>query len=965
MKKSALKIVLFTLILFLVAFAPASAALRAEPVTRSPLGQVDRYDTDLFTGGVVYSYPINIPKGTNDLTPEVSLSYNSHGARDLSKFTGAGWKLSQDFIERDINFSPTNLSDDKYRLHFQSGVYDLVFVPADNRYHTKTESYLNIQKLSGGQNERGEYWQVITQDGTKYRFGYQSQSELMCGGRDYISRWFIDEVTDTNNNHIFYTYFDSLGTTYPLKIEYNNDKLRVIDFTYVSDPYALGAYTQGCNVSESSQLKEISIKANSSVVRSYALSYTTAIDEQQLLSSITEKGTDGSALPPVSFTYKPEIRNWNIQNEQWLVQAPLDAHLGMNSVALIDVNGDGLSDIVKSADSAWQVLLNLGNSWSTAYQLWGSNIDAYLDWSDVRLVDVTGDNLPDIVKEDQLTFRVWRNTGSSWTSTAESWTNGFGPQLDDPSKGAAIVDLNGDGRAELLKTYSSGSHSLWEVWLNAGSGWGTSVQTWWNNVPVDASLSQSNVRLADVNGDSLPDIVKTTNNGSIATWLVYKNTGTTWSTSPETWVNNANIDAYLGRDDVVLTDADGDGLTDILKTDDNEHKDTWKILRNTGGGWSLPWEIWIDPSANVGLDAQSLHNRIADVTGDGLPDIVRGTPSCTTCGTQVTWHVYKNLGKASNLLSTVKTAQGATISFEYKAATSFDNTGSDDKPDLPFNLWLVEKKTENNGLSNSQQTNDITTYNYKDGFYKWQEREFRGFGTIDENVAGGNNKKYVFHQDDGLRGMLLELQVRDTQNNPFAETENTWTSSLANGVYTNKLTQEKQYTYDGTAANPKVTQTEYQYDTFGNVTKKSERGDTAITGDERFTYFEYTTNPTLWITNTLKHTLLRSATDTINVSESWLYYDGHAGLDETPTKGEVTKEVTWLEGGTNPVTLYEYNAFGNQTKVTDAKNNVTQYTYDATGTHPATTTNAKNQTTTTTYNLGTGNLLTITDPKTS
>src|SRR5688500_11910292 len=76
-------IIIVTVLLMLTAISPTFAALRAEPINRSPFGQVDRFATDLFTGSAVYSYPINVPKGTNDLTPDVSLSYNSAGAREL------------------------------------------------------------------------------------------------------------------------------------------------------------------------------------------------------------------------------------------------------------------------------------------------------------------------------------------------------------------------------------------------------------------------------------------------------------------------------------------------------------------------------------------------------------------------------------------------------------------------------------------------------------------------------------------------------------------------------------------------------------------------------------------------------------------------------------------------------------------------------------------------------------------
>jgi hypothetical protein len=152
-----------------------------------------------------------------------------------------------------------------------------------------------------------------------------------------------------------------------------------------------------------------------------------------------------------------------------------------------------------------------------------------------------------------------------------------------------------------------------------------------------------------------------------------------------------------------------------------------------------------------------------------------------------------------------------------------DNTGADTLSDLPFPLWLVSKQTVNNGMSTAQQTNDVTTYSYKDGFYKWQEREFRGFGTIDESLPSGAKKKYVFHQDDSRKGRPIEVQHRDASSAPFAETESSWSTSQTNGISPVNLTQEKHYTYDSTVDTPKITQTDYQYDSFGNVTKKQSR----------------------------------------------------------------------------------------------------------------------------------------------
>ena len=575
MKIKIISTIFITTLIFLSAFAPAFAALRAEPVARSPFGQRDRYETDLFTGSAVYSYPINVPKGTDDLTPEVSLEYNSAGAKDFRRYIGSGWQLNQDYVERDVNFTPHNLNDDKFKLHFKGGVYDLIFVSSENRYHTKTESFLNIQKLSGGQNQLSAYWQVITQDGTKYRFGYQDQSELLCNGQGfYMSTWSLDQVEDTHGNKIFYTYFGESVNSYTSKIEYNNDKSRVIELVYGTTPYDWNTRVQGCIVAEAYRLDSIKVKTNGILVRQYDLNYGPSVGVTRILQSITEKGSDGTALPATTFTYKPENKNWTTLGVDWLDSANIDTHLNMTAVAMADVNGDGLIDIVRTGtDGRWRVLLNLGDKWSAQFQDWVSPaIETHLDDSDARLIDVTGDNLPDIVRATTTagtfnTWKVWRNSGSSWNSTPEVWLNQANIDTNLQQTRTVMADVNGDGLTDILKSNFDVNPTVWDVFKNLGNNtWHPERETW--TAPSHTQLGNPETSFIDVNGDSLPDIVKTTHSGTNATWLVFKNNGNGWNQTAETWINNANIDAYLGKEDVTLADADGDGLVDIVKSDD-------------------------------------------------------------------------------------------------------------------------------------------------------------------------------------------------------------------------------------------------------------------------------------------------------------------------------------------------------------------------------------------------------------
>jgi YD repeat-containing protein len=419
-----------------------------------------------------------------------------------------------------------------------------------------------------------------------------------------------------------------------------------------------------------------------------------------------------------------------------------------------------------------------------------------------------------------------------------------------------------------------------------------------------------------------------------------------------------NFDCRLSSPNTTtMADVNGDGLVDIVRVVEWHDNDQWKVLLNQGNSWSTTYEMW---ESGFDIDFGGETNvRVADVTGDGLVDLLRTDDNT---GGYTTWNVWKNSGSTPDLLSRVKNSQGGSISYDYASSTQFDNRGADGKPHLPFPMWVVSKMTVDNGVTGVQHTNDVTTYSYKNGSYDSASREFRGFGEVDETDPNGAKKQTFFKQDDGLKGMMYRQIVMDGSGNPYSQIDDTWNSALSNGVYTNTLASEKNSTYDGNANNPKIIETDCEYDQYGNVTKKSELGDTSVTGDERYTHNEYAYNTAAWIVNAVKHSYINASNDSTKVSELWNYYDGNSGFSDTPTKGDVTKQEKWLDGGTKPVTTYQYDSFGNKTQETDANNHATSYAYDSTGTYQTGTTNAKGQTTSASYDLGTGNLLSKTDP---
>ena len=92
--------------------------------------------------------------------------------------------------------------------------------------------------------------------------------------------------------------------------------------------------------------------------------------------------------------------------------------------------------------------------------------------------------------------------------------------------GVRAADVNGDGLIDLVRADESG---MWVV-LNNGSGWGNTPASGW--VPpcrfVSGGLDQG-TRLIDVNGDGLPDVLRSVINADgTTTRAVYMNTGGGW-----------------------------------------------------------------------------------------------------------------------------------------------------------------------------------------------------------------------------------------------------------------------------------------------------------------------------------------------------------------------------------------------------------------------------------------------------
>jgi len=570
------------------------------------------YSTSLQTGAATYLYPINVPPGTNGLAPIITLSYSSQSANSPPELLGAGWSITENYIMRDINYTPIDKiyrSDDRLILNLNGDSQMLFYSGKDGHYHTKIENYMLIYGSD-------DNWTAIAKDGTKYRFGINSNSILNSNLYSYVVRWYLSEIEDTHGNKIFYEYKknpfpNDFGYLYPYKITYNNDKQREIEFIYESTdrPDMRVSYAQGNKQRISRRLSEISIKAQGNLIRKYKFGYETdSVPSASLLSGITLIGKDGSTFPKTTFSYYKAKPSWI---EAPSLKSPFTfSYCGNDKGANFgDFNGDGKSDLLYAAylyDKNWEAwtYTSNGSEWKgyapsptpTTKMNYYADPDGYICrgyyWTPTAfIVDVNGDGKSDILS----CGNAIHGGASVWLSNGSGWVNSTIIQIPDYfcDQKYRAVDLNGDGKIDFVKSKKDRTETIRKTYIANRTGWYTGY-----NLTVDLteyvdiyhSDNDLGVRLFDVNGDGMDDIVVALNDKGTAVQKIYYNTGSGWEEqSIQMPINFSSRSQWNDYEDtgVRMADINGDGLADLIysKLDASECKTDKAVFLNTGSGW--------------------------------------------------------------------------------------------------------------------------------------------------------------------------------------------------------------------------------------------------------------------------------------------------------------------------------------------------------------------------------------------
>ena len=758
-------------------------------------GLGEKFSPDPHTGTGNFTVPISVPAGRNGFQPSLSLGYST--GQGNGPF-GLGWDLTIPRVSRKTSkgvprYRDVSVDSADADTFVLSGSEDLVSLSAPATspatYRPRTEGlFADIQHHSDAV---GDYWEVRTKDGLTSYYGTPGGlgadpaviADPGGAGQSRVFAWLPTATVDPFGNRIEYEYeretgsvggnaTDQLYLRQIRYVDYNDGDgqarfLVSVTFEYEVDrPDSFCEYRAGFAIRTTRRCSSIAIATHAGedlLVHTYDLVYLDQRPElaadvppnaASLLSQVISTGHDGEnteSMPPLEFAYT------SFRPGDHVLAPVAGSALPATSLAdpnlnLVDLFGQGLPDILEMGTTVryWR---NRGGSYDVPRLMTTAPAGVALADPGVQLIDANGNGTADVVVTTPFTSGFYpMRFGGLWDGLAFR-TYPVAPAFDLKDTQVKLVDLTGDGVTDAIR-----ADATLECFFNhPAKGW-YEARTVAPPAGFPGSFADPHVKWGDMSGDGLHDVLVVRD--SVVDYWPNLGHGS-WGET----VSMTNCPALpFGYDPsrILVGDVDGDGLADIVYVDSNSVT-LW--INQSGNRWGDPIVI----AGTPGLSSQDAV-RLADVYGYGVVGVLWSKNVAGPGMNPLTFLDFTG-GTKPYLLDTMDNHIGALTKVGYAPSVRYyldDDTAPDSRwrTVLPIPVQVVARVEVIDAISRGKLT---TEYRYHHGYWDGVEREFRGFGMVEQL----DSETFAQYNGAGLHGDADFAQTDGTHFCPPTLTK-TW-----------------------------------------------------------------------------------------------------------------------------------------------------------------------------------------------
>ncbi|MCL1125856.1 toxin TcdB middle/N-terminal domain-containing protein [Shewanella surugensis] len=595
------------------------------------------------TGSASYYFPLQLPPATAGVIPNLGLAYNSQGGESI---LGIGWHLSGLSA---INRCPKNIavdgqiagiSFDHNDAYCYNGQRLLLNTGSSNQYHTEIDSFHSI--TAHPDNNNPSYFTLTTKNNETHYFG---KAPALTSATDaYIERsgfasgtaaqvWALKAIIDSHGNYVRYDYHKDItkGSHYLSQVVYGGNHLlgkptyNSVKFHYDDLSKSYISFSNGARLTHDKRLSKIQVKQDNDIYRSYGFTWslTELPEERRYMTAIQECFDQNHQVcsPKTKFEFEHATRK------------TAGAHYALCTAASNGtVSCTAVSQCEPGAESNAEAWCQV--SYQTAdfapFESGNANISIHDDSRFyTQILDFNGDGYADILfpKNNQWHYYTshWDVNKVNSSTISEAWAKQYLSQYDtqrilsisnvqgktqaisNASLGkkeyVKIIDLDGDGKQELLIPFENGH---------------------WHVISSDPSTGERRICETEPGTEHI----------CFTTRVNYDFTYRSLGISSSQYANT------------IIADIDGDGLQDIVfKSGTDLH-----YYQNVGGNFSSPKAISLNfPSKSGGAILHQTFSQLSkfgnntamvDINADGLTDLILTVKKTTSnngpCGPMYT-----------------------------------------------------------------------------------------------------------------------------------------------------------------------------------------------------------------------------------------------------------------------------------------------------------------------------------------